>query len=184
MPPLPNQTTATVIIPTFSLDRWDLLAESVESVKTQTFPPVELIICVDHNERCCGDARSAGEGWTPSSRSPSSWSPTGSNRAKGAPAYERAHGTKRRFGAGLNRNTGAELASGDVLVFIDDDAVADPTWLEHLLAPFDDPYTVAVGGAPLPHTRPNARGGSRPTSTGCSVVSMRDCRRPSHRTPV
>ena len=64
--------------------------------------------------------------------------------------YERAHGSKRRFGAGWNRNTGAELARGDILVFLDDDAAAEPSWLEYLLAPFDDPRTVAVGGAPLP----------------------------------
>jgi hypothetical protein len=36
------------------------------------------------------------------------------------------------------------------LVFLDDDAAAEPDWLEHLLASYEDPAVVAVGGAPLP----------------------------------
>ena len=43
--------------------------------------------------------------------------------------HHRAHGTRRRFGAGWARNTGAEIAKGDVLVFVDDDAWAEPDWL-------------------------------------------------------
>ena len=49
------------------------------------------------------------------------------------------------------RGPGAEVAHGDILVFLDDDAVAEPDWLEYLLAPFEDPHAVAVGGAPLPN---------------------------------
>jgi GT2 family glycosyltransferase len=56
----------------------------------------------------------------------------------------------RRLGAGWARNSGAEKAKGDVLVFLDDDAAADSSWLEYLLEPYNDPQTVAVGGAPLP----------------------------------
>jgi GT2 family glycosyltransferase len=151
MPPLPHPTTATVIIATFSLDRWDLLAESVESVKAQTCPPVELIICVDHNDQLLQQCQDRWGERDPAVAFPILVVPNRFEQSKsGAGVHEKAHGTKRRFGAGLNRNTGAELASGDVLVFMDDDAVADPTWLEHLLAPYDDPHTVAVGGAPLP----------------------------------
>ncbi|MBK6886542.1 MAG: glycosyltransferase [Tetrasphaera sp.] len=36
----------------------------------------------------------------------------------------------------------------DVLVFLDDDAYADPDWLEHLLVPYADPAVAAVGGRP------------------------------------
>ena len=46
----------------------------------------------------------------------------------------------------LARNQGLMQASGDVMIFIDDDAVAEPGWLDHLLAPFADPDVVASGG--------------------------------------
>jgi hypothetical protein len=37
-----------------------------------------------------------------------------------------------------------------VVVFLDDDAHAESDWLEHLLAPFDDPLVAGVGGWILP----------------------------------
>lgn len=48
------------------------------------------------------------------------------------------------------RNTGLEAATGDIVAFLDDDAFADRRWLEHLVAPYDDPRVVAVGGRIVP----------------------------------
>ena len=47
---------------------------------------------------------------------------------------------------GLARNLGAEAACGDVLAFIDDDAVPRPDWLERLRRAYDDPAVDAAGG--------------------------------------
>ena len=44
------------------------------------------------------------------------------------------------------RNVGLGLAAGDLVAFIDDDAVPEPTWLDHLTAPFSDPTVMAAGG--------------------------------------
>lgn len=44
------------------------------------------------------------------------------------------------------RNAGLSQAAGDVVAFIDDDAVPEPRWLSHLTAPFDDPAVAAAGG--------------------------------------
>lgn len=44
------------------------------------------------------------------------------------------------------RNIGIGLSAGDLVAFIDDDAVAEPTWLEHLVAPFADASVGASGG--------------------------------------
>ena len=168
--------TATVIIPTFSLDRWDRLAEAVSSVEAQTYPPIELIICVDHNADLL---RRCEEQWmTPDS-------PTRfpilavANRfdqdGGGLGVHQSAHGSSRRFGAGWNRNTGAELARGEIIVFLDDDAAAAPTWLEHLLAPYNDPDIVAVGGAPLPNfesSRPRWFPANFDWVFGCAYAGM------------
>jgi GT2 family glycosyltransferase len=47
------------------------------------------------------------------------------------------------------RNAGVDAASGDVVLFLDDDAVPEPTWLSHLAAAFDDPDVVQAGGTTL-----------------------------------
>ncbi len=44
------------------------------------------------------------------------------------------------------RNAGIAAAAGEIVAFIDDDAVPEPTWLDHLAAPFADPVVVAAGG--------------------------------------
>lgn len=44
------------------------------------------------------------------------------------------------------RNAGIAQAAGEVVAFIDDDAVAEPTWLSRLTAPFADPDVAAAGG--------------------------------------
>jgi glycosyltransferase involved in cell wall biosynthesis len=44
------------------------------------------------------------------------------------------------------KNAGAEIARGDILVFLDSDAIPEKGWLATLLEPFDDPRTMAVNG--------------------------------------
>jgi glycosyltransferase involved in cell wall biosynthesis/GT2 family glycosyltransferase len=42
-----------------------------------------------------------------------------------------------RLNVSFARNTGVRLASGDIIAFIDDDAIATPTWLEELVRVFE-----------------------------------------------
>ena len=44
------------------------------------------------------------------------------------------------------KNAGAQLAKGEILVFLDSDVVPDEGWLEGLLAALDDPNVDFVGG--------------------------------------
>jgi len=44
------------------------------------------------------------------------------------------------------RNLGIAQAAGEIIAFIDDDAVPEPTWLTQLGAPFENPAVAAVGG--------------------------------------
>ncbi|MGP6089028.1 glycosyltransferase family 2 protein [Antarctobacter jejuensis] len=44
------------------------------------------------------------------------------------------------------RNLGIAHAAGEVIAFIDDDAVPEPLWLQHLTGPFDDPEIACAGG--------------------------------------
>ncbi len=47
------------------------------------------------------------------------------------------------------RNIGANLAGGDVLAYIDDDAVPEPSWLHYLTQPFSSPKVLATTGTVL-----------------------------------
>lgn len=44
------------------------------------------------------------------------------------------------------RNRACDHAAGEVVAFIDDDAVPEPTWLDYLIAPFEDPQVGVAGG--------------------------------------
>lgn len=54
--------------------------------------------------------------------------------------------------AGLSRarNRGARECKGDIVAYLDDDAVADPQWLAGLAAEFTDPRVMAVAGRVVP----------------------------------
>lgn len=52
-------------------------------------------------------------------------------------------------GVSAARNTGLGAAKGEIIAYIDDDAVADSRWLEYLIQPFDASEVTASGGQVL-----------------------------------
>jgi glycosyltransferase involved in cell wall biosynthesis len=55
-----------------------------------------------------------------------------------------------REGLSRARNAGARAALGEIIAYIDDDAVAEPTWLSRHAAAFEDPELMATTGRILP----------------------------------
>lgn len=55
-----------------------------------------------------------------------------------------------RAGLDIARNRGLVEATGEVVAFIDDDAIPDEGWLDALLQDFDDPMVAVVTGITLP----------------------------------
>src|SRR5262249_25832516 len=51
-----------------------------------------------------------------------------------------------------SRNLGIEHAAGDVVAFIDDDAIPEPDWIESLVAAYDEPRVGGAGGIVYDHT--------------------------------
>lgn len=53
-------------------------------------------------------------------------------------------------GLSVARNRGAQLATGSILAYTDDDCIAQRDWLLHLSRAFDDEAVVAAGGPNIP----------------------------------
>lgn len=126
---------ADVVICTYTLARWDLLARSVESVLAQRIAPQRLIIVVDHNQELLALCRQEWAGGRPDS-----------------PVEILVVANQFAGRLGSARNTALLYAHADIVAFLDDDAEAASDWLERLLAAYaTHPGTVAVGGAPRPN---------------------------------
>ena len=146
--PRNSHLTASVVIPAFTFDRWDLIVKAVDAVQSQICPPVELILSIDRNPellRACQDRWGSVDLPVPVKvvTSDNQWAPrmvTESN----------SDGVARGYGGGSARNSGAKATIGDVIVTFDDDAWPEPECLKYLLAPYDDPSVVAVGATSVP----------------------------------
>src|SRR2546422_5924490 len=57
--------------------------------------------------------------------------------------------SKTNLGFAGGNNLAAKEATGDVLVFLNDDTEVDPGWLERLLSPFDSDPRVAIAGCKM-----------------------------------
>lgn len=60
-----------------------------------------------------------------------------------------------KYGLSEARNTGIKNANGDIIVFIDDDAVVDKYYISHLIKNYSDKKVVGVGGKILPKGKPS-----------------------------
>ena len=139
--------TLTVVVCAYTERRWPDLLAAVKSVAAQTVPVDQLLLVIDHN-------------------------PELAERATAEIAGVTVLANENRRGLSGARNTALAHTTGDIVVFLDDDAsAASPDWLELLLAPYADPLVAAVGGAATPLWP-----GGRPVTLPAGA-SQRDCGR-------
>jgi GT2 family glycosyltransferase len=117
--------TASVVIATHSEERWDTLLHALQSARSQTPAPLQVIVAVDHNPALCDRLRDLGHDVEVVDH-------------QGIP------------GASGARNAGAEHARAAVIAFLDDDVQARDDWLHELLLPFRNPGVVGTGGMTVP----------------------------------
>ena len=121
----PPRPTMSAVVCTHTLERWDALLRSVESLCSQSVPPAEILVVVDHN-------------------------PVLQELAERHLPGVQVIPNGERQGLSGARNTAIGSASGDVVAFLDDDAWAAPDWAERLTAVYEDPSVAAVGGTVEP----------------------------------
>jgi O-antigen biosynthesis protein len=114
-----------VVICSYTERRWRDLLAAVESVELQRLPPRRTVVVVDDDPALYARVR---EG------------------------VREATAVLKRGGQGLSaaRNAGVAVTTEDVVAFLDDDAVAHPSWLARLVEHYADPDVLGVGGAVEP----------------------------------
>jgi glycosyltransferase involved in cell wall biosynthesis len=117
--------SVSVIICTHDEKRWPHLTTAVASVQRQTMAPCEIIVVVDHNP---GLLRRV------------------ITELDGVIGLENAEAR----GLSGGRNTGIAIAQGDLIAFLDDDAIADAEWLEHLTHSCESMDVLGAGGRVVP----------------------------------
>ncbi len=118
-----RRPSLSVVICTYSAARTKHLATLLEALGRQARPADQVVVVVDHNPELLAAIHR--------------WS-----LPLGTIVEPNAHGR----GLSGGRNTGFEAATGDVVAFIDDDAIPEADWLERLIADYADPRVIGVGG--------------------------------------
>jgi len=124
-----TRLATAVVVCAYTLERWDDLCAALWSATSQQPAPDELWLVVDHNEQLQARAE-----------------------AELLPRLPRLRviANARQTGLSGARNSALEQTGAEVVVFLDDDAIAEPGWLNWLTAPYDDPQVIAVGGVAKP----------------------------------
>jgi GT2 family glycosyltransferase len=121
-------TTPTTTVAVVTYERPAFLARCLEHLLAQTRPPEQIIVVDSSTSQDTAEVVRA--------RFPMV-------RYEVCPSGRGATATA--------RNISYELATGDILAFVDDDAFAEPDWLEKLLPAYDDRTVGGVGGRQIRH---------------------------------
>ena len=118
----------SVVVCTHSLDNLQNLKQAVDSLLAQSYREIEIIIIVDGNRDLFNDIAAVYDA-RPDIK---------------IIANEQSLGA---FGAG---NVGVKSSVGDIIAFLDDDAVTNVKWVEKLIQMYKERDAVSVGGKVLP----------------------------------
>ncbi|MFE1860258.1 glycosyltransferase family 2 protein [Streptomyces anandii] len=125
----------SVVICVYTEDRWEDILAAVSSVRAQSRPALETLLVVDHNQALLD-------------RLTEEYEESGDRPRAGGPVRVLANAGPRGLSAG--RNTGIAASRGEVVAFLDDDAVAERDWLRRFAEGYADPRVMAVGGRTVP----------------------------------
>lgn len=113
--------SVSVVVSAYTTGRLNDVLDCISSLKRQTFPAAEIILVLDPREKLV-------DFYKP--RVPSDVKIIMSDDV----------------GLSHARNAGIKKARGEIVAFIDDDAIADEEWLENLVRNYEDPHVLGVGG--------------------------------------
>jgi len=124
-------TTVSIIVSSYTVDRFGDLTELLDSVQSQTYDNIETILVTERSPELFHKIR----------------------------AYVEEKGYRNiqilfnegEWGAAAARNMGIRQATGNILAFVDDDAVLFPRWAEEIAKSYDeDDSIIGVTGPIIP----------------------------------
>jgi len=120
----------SVIVATYLPEMFEHFRECVESLLHQSYKNIEIIVVVDGDEEYCKSIM---------------------NRFSNLieRGVIRVYLNEKNLGLAESRNRGVKLTNGDIIAFIDDDAVADERWIEELVKMYRQ-GAIAAGGKLVP----------------------------------
>jgi glycosyltransferase involved in cell wall biosynthesis len=143
-----SRLTVSVVIPSYSEKRSQDLLACIASLRHQSMPPNEIVVVLDR-------------------------------KVESTLTFLTLENVRvvvcKEEGVSSARNVGVNAASGDIVAFIDDDAIAERDWLKNLLSNYDDQYVVGVGGKIIPaweKGRPTWFARELDWVVGCSYAGM------------
>ncbi|WP_320781368.1 glycosyltransferase family 2 protein [Streptomyces sp. CRN 30] len=129
-----SEPDVSVVICVYTEDRWEDILAAVASVRAQVRPAREILLVVDHNP-------------TLLDRLAKEYEEDGGDDGTGEVRVLANAGPR---GLSAGRNTGIAASRGEIVAFLDDDAVAERDWLRYFASGYADPRVLAVGGRTVP----------------------------------
>jgi GT2 family glycosyltransferase len=117
---------ASIIISTYTLERLNDVKASVDAITSQISDDIEILLVLEDDPQLIKGVKSTFEG----------------GPVKVLISEE--------TGITNARNLGVRESTGEIIIFLDDDAIPSPGWLDKLLEPYQRPDILAVGGGVVP----------------------------------
>lgn len=146
--------SVSVLVCAYTFERFDDVVRGVAAIGSQTRPPDEIVLVIDHNEELHKALDTVLADISP---------------------RVRIIDNDRMRGLSGARTTGIASCRHDVVAFLDDDAQPRPDWLASLIEPFSDPNIVGTGGravARWPKEQPQWFPSEFLWVVGCSYVGQ------------
>ena len=114
-------SSVSIIVSTYTQKRLPDILRCLASLEKQTLPPAEILLVLDPFDELVQFYKQR------------------------VPSFVKIV-TSSGVGLSHARNTGVKHATGNIIAFIDDDASADPRWLENSLVNYQNSGVIGVGG--------------------------------------